>query len=144
DGTYLFARQKNRELIYYDFMTSEMQFQEKERKSAFIPSLTLSVKFDFNLSHNLFLNLSTDYTSTRLNYYENWSNLPVITMDTKKLNQYCLVNLNLRRKFFEHLVLIFGVKNLFDTAYAIQFGNSIYDKDYPMPRRTIFGEMTWD
>ncbi|MGB9721478.1 MAG: TonB-dependent receptor [bacterium] len=144
DGTYLIATQKNQELVYYDFINSEMQFQDIERKSAFIPSLTLSVKFDFHFSENMSLNLSTDYTSTRVNYYENWSFLPVISMDTKTLKGYYLVNLSLRRRFFKHLGLILGVKNLLDTSYSIQFGNSIFDKDYPMSRRTAFGEITWN
>lgn len=143
DGTYLFARQKNRELIYYDYMTSEMEFQENERVAAFIPQVSISARFEYQINPRLSINLKTDYTGSRLNYYENWSALPVISMDTKRLEPYLLVNLNLHKKFFEHLGLTCGIKNLFDCAYAIQFGNSMDDKDYPMPKRTIFGEISW-
>jgi len=143
NGTYLFARQKNRELVYYDYINSDMEFQETERPAAFIPSVMFSAKFDYQVNSTLLLNLSADYTGSCLNYYENWSNPPVITRDTKRLNPYFLVNLNLLKTFFEHLNLNFGIKNLFDLIYASQFGNSIDDKDYPMSRRTIFGEISW-
>ncbi len=145
DGTYLFARQKNRELCWYDFLSDPMmEFQDRERTAAFIPSLMLSIKFDLRLEQNLTLNINADYTSNRFNYYENWTNLPEITMDTKTLASYYVVNLSLHRKFLEHLGLVLGVKNLFDDSYAIQFGNSIFDKNYPMPRRTAFFEISWN
>ncbi len=144
DGTYLFARQRNRELIYYDFMTSEMKFEEKERKTAFIPDFTLAIKIRYALAKDFLLNLSTEYTSKRVNYYENWTALPNITMDTKELKPYYLVNLNLNRIFFEHLKISAGIKNLFDISYATQFGNRINDNDYPMPKRTFFAEVFWD
>ncbi len=143
DGTYLFARQRNRELVYYDFINSDMEFQEIERSAAFIPSFMFSTKFEYQINPDLVLNIKTDYTGARCNYYENWTELPTIFMDTKRLSPYLLVNLNLHKTFFEHLGLNFGIKNLFDSAYAIQFGNSIDDKDYPMPRRTLFGEILW-
>lgn len=144
DGTYLFARQKNRELVYYDFINSDIEFQEIERSAAFIPSVMFSTRFEYQISPTLVLNLKTDYTGARWNYYENWTELPTISMDTKRLRPCLLVNLNLHKTFFDHFGLNFGIKNLFDSAYAIQFGNSIDDKDYPMPRRTVFCEVLWE
>lgn len=143
DGTYLLARQRNRELTYYDFINSDMEFQEVERTAAFIPPFILSTRFEYQINPTLVLNLKADYTGTRVNYYENWSELPTISMETKRLKPYLLVNLNLHKRFFEHLGLNFGIKNLFDSAYAIQFGNTIDDKDYPMPRRTVCAELFW-
>ncbi|MGQ9818053.1 MAG: TonB-dependent receptor [bacterium] len=144
DGTYLLARQRNRELVYYDFINSDMAFQEVERTAAFIPPFILSTRLEYEINPNLAINLKIDYTGARLNYYEDWSELPSISMDTKKLKPYLLVNLNLHKRFFEHLGLRFGIKNLFDAAYAVLFGNSIDDRDYPMPRRTVFGEISWE
>ncbi len=143
DATYLFARQKNRELVYYDFINNTMEFCEIERDAAFIPDLTASVKCDYAVVHDFFLNICLNYTSARTNYYENWSALPVIAMDTKRIDPCFLVELNVRKKFLDHFSLKFGVKNLFDRKYAVQFGNSIQDKDYPMPGRTICGEISW-
>ncbi|MEO0096014.1 MAG: TonB-dependent receptor [candidate division WOR-3 bacterium] len=144
DGTYLYARQRNHELIYYDFITSEIKFEEVERKAAFIPDFTLSVGINYTLPNEILLDLRTEYTSSRLNYYENWNNLPNITMDTKRLKSYFLVNLNLSKKLFNHLYFSTGIKNLLDTSYAIQFGNGTNDRDYPMPGRTLFAQMTWN
>ncbi len=143
DATYLFARQKNQELVYYDFINNTMEFQEIERDAAFIPDFTASVKCDYAVAHGFFFNICLNYTSARTNYYENWSALPVISMDTKRIGPCFLVDLNVRKEFLEHLNLKFGIKNLFDRKYAVQFGNSIQDKDFPMPRRTIFGEISW-
>ncbi len=144
DGTYLFARQKNQELIYYDFITSEMEFQEIEREGAFIPPLTFSIKIDHKIKKDLFLNFNTEYTSRRFNYYENWNNLPEITMDTKELKLYYLVNVHLRKKIFENLILSLSIKNLFDTHYGVQFGNGLNDRDYPMPGRTFIAGISWN
>lgn len=144
NATYLFARQKNNELTYYDFITSEMVFKEVERRAAFIPDFMSSLGFDYLLGKGRNLNFSIKYTSNIQNYYENWNNLPDIAMDTKKLNAYFLINLNLNQRLFEHLIISLGVKNLLDKGYSTQFGNGIYDRDYPMPKRTFFGEISWN
>ncbi len=146
-ATYLLARQRNKELIYceYDWVTGEtkMEFEERERDAAFVPKFAMSIKLDFTLSNDLSLNITNSYVSPRRNYYENWVNYPEITMDTKTLKGYYLLNFNVTRKFLKKAGLTLGVKNLFNIDYATQFGNSIYDRDYPMPKREVFAELTW-
>ncbi|MCX7994297.1 MAG: TonB-dependent receptor [candidate division WOR-3 bacterium] len=144
DCTYLFARQRNRELIYYDFTTQEMRFEEKERKAAFIPELILGMRIGYTVAKDFLLTVSTQYTSRRFNYYENWTSLPDITIDTKELKPCYLINLNICRRFFKHLKFSSGIKNLLNYSYSVQFGNSMDDKDYPMPGRTYFAEISWD
>jgi outer membrane receptor protein involved in Fe transport len=106
--------------------------------------LTFSIRIDQEIKKDFFLNLNTEYTSRRFNYYENWNNLPEITMDTKELKPYYLVNVHLRRKIFEGLMLSLGIRNLFDIHYAVQFGNGLNDRDYPMPGRTFIAGISWN
>jgi len=143
DGTYLFARQKNQELVYYDIWTSEMRFEEHQRPAAFIPQLGISLKLDIFFKKDLSLNITNSYTSPRKNYYENWSKLPEITMDTKTLKEFYLLNINLQKSLGRHTTFVFGSKNLLNAEYATQFGNSISDLDYPMPKRTVFLQVEW-
>lgn len=144
DGTYLHARQKNKELVYYDYLTGEMKFEEKNRKSAFIPDFTTALKIDLPINKNLNFNITNSYTSSRENYYEDWSNLPEVVMNTKRLAGFYLLDMSLKYTFLKSLTLSIGIKNLLDTKFATQFGNSIYDYDYPMPGRTIFTKLKWE
>ena len=142
NATFLSARQKNEEIVYsfYDWMndTSLTIFEEIERVAAFTPEFTLSSKINFSLLPGFNLNIAGQYVSERFNYYPNYEDYPNVTMDTKKLGSHIVINAALTKTIHRYLTIAAGIKNLTDTDYALQFGNSIDDRDYPMPGRTYF------
>jgi outer membrane receptor protein involved in Fe transport len=64
-------------------------------------------------------------------------------MTTKTLDSYHSINANLSKRFLKYLTVTFGVKNIFDTEYATQFGDTIDDLDYPMPGRMFTAALAW-
>jgi outer membrane cobalamin receptor len=135
--TLLYGRQLNREQFNADGSNRDV-----ERPAAFMPALTASSRWDIRLPGGLTLNLAGYYTSPRKNYYENWTQYPLITMDTKILRAFVLLNAGLTRTWFGHLSTAVGCKNILDERYATQFGNTISDLDYPMPPRTLYFQLT--
>ena len=146
--TFLNARQTNDEIVYdyYDWITdtSLIIYEEVDRPAAFTPDFTISSLLDFKLPYDFGLNISGHYASRRLNYYTNYNAYPIVTMDTKSLNDYLVVNIALDKKIFRRTSLSVGIKNLFDTDYALQFGNTAFDLDYPMPGRTFFMQFVYN
>jgi outer membrane receptor protein involved in Fe transport len=144
---YLIARQINQELVYsyYDWTadTTHNEFEETERIAAFVPAFAFSLDLDLAMPKGFFLHIGNAYTSKRYNHYENWSNYPEISMDVKTLKSSYILDTHLSCEFFNKLELTAGIRNLLDTGYSTQFGNSIYDRDYPMPGRTYFAEIGW-
>jgi len=147
EGTYLNARQKNREIIYdyYDWIadTSLTIIEEIERDAAFTAKYAVSSKINLNFPHEFAINLTAFYAAERVNYYPNYDDYPNVTMDEKTLDSYFTVSTCAYKTFLKYLTLSIGIKNLFDAEYATQFGNSIDDRDYPMPGRTFFAQLMW-
>ena len=141
-ATYLSTRQKNEEVVYsfYDWMndTSLTVIEEIERRAAFTPEFTLSSKINFSLGSEVNLNIAGQYVSERLNYYPDYDDYPNVSMGTKKLGSYIVINTSLRKTLHRHMSVTAGIKNVTDTEYALQFGNTLDDLDYPMPGRTYF------
>jgi vitamin B12 transporter len=149
EGTYIDAKQKNNEIVYdyYDWMadTSLVLIEEIERDAAFTPKYTVSSTFNFRLPYESTFNLTGTYVGERVNYYSNYTDdYPNVLMDTKTLDAYFVFNAVLSKKFFTFLIVSLGAKNLFDTEYALQFGNSIEDLNYSMPGRTLFAQLALD
>jgi outer membrane receptor protein involved in Fe transport len=48
-----------------------------------------------------------------------------------------VADMNIRRSFGDFVVSL-SIKNLFNERYSENFGNSIYDRNYPMPGRGIY------
>jgi outer membrane receptor protein involved in Fe transport len=59
-------------------------------------------------------------------------------MDEKILEDYIVINAAVNKQILNRISLSAGIKNLFDTDYALQFGNTLFDLDYPMPGRIFF------
>jgi outer membrane cobalamin receptor len=140
--TYLHARQKNDEIVYdyYDWIadTTLTIIEEVERKASFTPKYSLSLQLNMLLSANIRFNVNGQYVSKRLNYYPNYVDYPYVTMDEKSLNSYVVMNTALTADISGYFALSIGIKNILGTDYATQFGNTVYDLDYPMPGRTYF------
>jgi outer membrane cobalamin receptor len=141
-ATYLSARQKNDEIVYsyYDWFadTSHTIIEEIERKAAFTPELSVMAKIDFKLPKAWAANIAGSYITERVNYYPNYDNYPVVSMDTKTLDHYFIINVVLSKELFSHGKITAGIKNILNNNYATQFGYTLDDLDYPMPRRTFF------
>jgi len=139
--TYIRARQRNRELVYFD--GTQTVFEDVERPAAFVPAFAVSSRWTINLTDAAALNLAIVYTSARKNYYENWDGYPDISIDTKNLSAYVRFDLGGSVTIYERLSINAGCKNLLDEQYATQFGNTTADLDYPMPPRTVYLQLSW-
>jgi len=135
--THLDAEQRSQELINAE--TNQMQ--EIRRKAAFVPEnkadLGLQYK-NFLQIKDLKLNLALQYVSAIYQYYSNWDSWPNVTMDTKKIPGYTVVNARLSKSFRDIKYFLSG-ENLFNEKYSTIFGSRINDQDYPMPERKIIG-----
>ncbi len=147
EGTYLHARQRNSEIIYdfYDPLadTSHTVIAEIERRAAFTPTYRVSARLNADVSHHFALAVCGLLVGEQSNYYPNYDNYPMVLMDVKKLSHYFVLNANVDKVLFKYLTVSVGAKNLLDVQYATQFGNSMYDLDYPMQGRTLFAQVGW-
>jgi vitamin B12 transporter len=145
--TFIKALQSNRELVYsyYDWMvdTTHNEFRDIERDAAFTAPIEFSLKLTVLTPGDVSLTLIDSYTSDRLNYYENWTAYPEISMDTKSLKRYNVATVTASRKLWQKLEATLSVRNIFDARYATQFGNSTTDLDYPMPGRIFRFQLSW-
>ncbi len=145
--TFIKSTQNNHELAYsyYDWMadTTHIEFRDIERDAAFTAPFEFSFKLSILAPGDVLLTLIDSFTSDRLNYYENWTAYPEISMDTKSLKRYNVATVTARRKLWQKLDAIISVRNIFDAKYSTQFGNSTTDLDYPMPGRTYCFQLSW-
>lgn len=135
--TYLDGEQKNEELV--NALTNGLA--EKTRTLAYLPEHNLDMGLIYNNVLNLSglsINVDTQYVSDIYQYFQNWDAWPDVTMDTKKMDSYWLTNVKVSKKCGNTEVFL-ASNNLFDKDYAIQYGRSIDDGDYPMPGRSITG-----
>jgi outer membrane receptor protein involved in Fe transport len=116
---------------------------EIERGAAFTPTYRVSARLNANVSHHFAFAVCGLLVGEQSNYYPNYDNYPVILMDVKKLSHYFVLNANVYKTLFNYLTVSVGANNLLDTQYATQFGNSMYDLDYPMQGRTLFAQVGW-
>lgn len=137
-GTWQNATQIKKEINFYDSLTQTTGFEYVKRKQAYLPELTLSLSINYQLKPYTNFILSGNYTSERFNYYTDYSSLPDISMQTKTLPAHFTISMQITHQIMKHLKLSLKTDNLLNGNYAEQFGNSIFDRDYPRPGRTIF------
>lgn len=144
EGSYLYSRQKNDEVVYdfYDWIadTGLTIIEEVEREATFTPKYSASAKFDFKLPHEFGFNIAGLSVTEQVNYYAHYHEDGSVSMDTKLLDSYLILNIGISKAMFKFLKLSIGAKNVLDTKYATQFG-SLDDLDYPMPGRTYFARL---
>ncbi|MCS7258146.1 MAG: TonB-dependent receptor [candidate division WOR-3 bacterium] len=134
--------QIRKELVYYDFISGETRYEYKKRRQPYIPKVILFCELNYETNFNTSISLNARYVSDRVNYYQSFQQTPIITYDTKKLSSYFLLSLNISHEVLNKLTITLRLHNLLDTRYSEQFGNSIIDKNYPQPGRTIFMGIT--
>lgn len=141
------ARQRSREIVYdyYDWNadTGATVTADVERRAAFTPEMTASLRMLVRPVNRLTVMLSMNGSSDQVNYYPNYTGYPDVGMDTKTLPQYVAVDLGARVEVMPGLLLDAGARNVFDQDYATQFGYSMVDHDYPMPRRRVYATLQW-
>lgn len=147
EGAYVYARQKNSEIVYdyYDWVadTGKTIIEEIERDAAFTPRFRGSVGLTAKPSHDMSVGFSAYFVSEQVNYYPDYREYPTVVMREKTLAGYVVINVSVRKSFFEILTLGAGVRNLLDVQYATQFGSTIDDRDYPMPGRLVYVQCGW-
>jgi outer membrane cobalamin receptor len=141
-GTYLTATQRNSEVVYdfYDWIadTGLTIIEEVERDAAFVPGFSLQSTQHIHLPYSLDIDVSERYVSETRNYYTNYDNYPVVSMDEKLIDPYVVLNASITKTIGDLAMLTIGVKNVLDAGYATQFGHSFDDLNYPAPGRTYF------
>jgi len=136
-GTYssLDATQTNNELV--DALNNILT--PISRVAANIPRKRAALDLSYNTGLFNIL-LRGEYSDEKYQYYQNWNNWPVVTMDTKTIPSYSVFDLYLSRKIKlgkNEGNLFFNFYNIFNQEYALNFGSDINDRNYPMPGRSI-------
>lgn len=148
EGSYLQSKQINNEIVYdfYDWVvdTGLTIIEEVERQTAFTPEYSFSARMNFIFPYEYEFNIDGVIAAEQVNYYANYDAYPDITMDTKRLAPYMILNASFSKKISYYLKLQLGIKNILDEDYAKQFGNSMDDLDYPMPGRLFFARISMD
>lgn len=115
-----------------------------ERPAANVPGSVSSLVVDWRANpdgQGLGIMLKGQWLGPRVNYYANYDHWPVVTWETKRLASHTVFDLvvSCPLKVGDIQADAFlKVGNLFDEPYALNFGNGINDRDYPMPGRTFF------
>jgi vitamin B12 transporter len=136
-GTYLSATQVKKEIVYSDWVTGETRLEERTRDAAIVPKISVSSNLSYESRSSLWVGLDAQYVGKRVNYYPNYFNAPSVIMDTKDIPSTLLLGIRVRQKVARNIECSLSVDNILDSRYAEQFGNSIYDLDYPRPRRNF-------
>lgn len=132
------AWQIRKEMIYNDWFSGITEFDYIKRKQAFLPNITFSPSLNIENELGTNVNIYGRYVSARYNYYPSYDLFPKIIMQTKKLPAYFVLSIHISQKVSKTVNLTLKVENLYDNQYSEQFGNSINDRDYPRPGRSVF------
>jgi len=135
------AVQLRQEVVYYDWLTQKTQFERIKRRAAYRPEFSATQEIGYETNFATYLGLELREIGNRVNYYPMYDSLPKVYMASKTLPFSFVVNLRIRQNLFTNTKLILRIENLLNQNYAEQFGNSIFDLDYPKPKRTIFFEL---
>lgn len=133
--TYLDAKQKNSEII--NSVTNEMN--EVERLLADTPQNQFNLTSTYESSFGMIINFGGRYVDKRYRYYANYSNYPLVSMDTKELLSYFVTDIKVTQSILEYVKLFVSIDNIFDIKYKERLGSSMTDRDYPMPGRIFTG-----
>lgn len=135
EATILSGEQRRVEVVYFDPVTGKTRTEAKTRPAAIIPRQTVSGDLRIRPRSGSGISLRGVYTGRRFNYYPDYSDLPTVKMARKELPPRFLVGLVLIQRLLGGAEFQFGVDNLLDVKVADQFGNSLEDRDYPLPGR---------
>lgn len=136
-ATWLKGTQFRRELTYYDFMTGESRFAQVIRPMAFLPVFSLTARGEYSVLKQVTLVISSRFSSRRQSYYPIYHLDGSVRTEVKQLTPYLVFDAETQLRLFPHFILVPQVSNILNTRYAQQFGNSLTDRDYPMPGRTF-------
>ena len=110
---------------------------EIERVAANTPQNQISLGLNYETEFDLRVNLSGRYVGKKYNYYSNYSNYPVVSMDTKELSDYFVSDFKITQLLAGNIDLFVGVDNIFDVKYKEKLGSSITDS-----KETIASRLT--
>jgi vitamin B12 transporter len=136
-ATWLSATQVRKELVFSDWSTGETRSEFVRRQAAFLPMLNLNAQASYRFHSGTRVKLSGRFETERLNYYPNYDSVPKVRMDTKRLPALAVLDCEVGQRFLKHWEAVLTVDNVLNRSYSEQFGNSISDRDYPMPGRSV-------
>lgn len=134
--TYIVAVQTNNELID----AANNILQPVSRVAANIPRRKADLDLSYTGKEGFNIILHGEYSDEKYQYYQNWNNWPVITMDTKTLPSYTVFDIYLSKNVKigkQNGSIFLNLYNIFNQQFALNFGNDIFDRNYPMPGSSI-------
>ncbi|MCX7804251.1 MAG: TonB-dependent receptor [Planctomycetota bacterium] len=142
---FLYSLQKNREIVYYDFMTGDIRMDDIERVAAYLPRHNFAAEVAYSAPWGTRFAVQEQATSKRVAYYPDYSGAPVIRMRRKESDALAITNVLISHSFrkllpksFRGDVEIYGIaRNIFNDRGFEQFGNSYSDRDFPIPPRNF-------
>lgn len=138
------ATQTRREMVYSDWLTGKTEFKSVKRRAAYLPKFSATQELNYQYSYKSNFSLELRETGNRVNYYTSYDSIPKVYIAPKTLPFNFIINFRARQKLFEKTELRCRIENLLNRSYTEQFGNSLFDLDYPGPKRTIFLEIRFN
>jgi len=133
------AWQYNLELT--DYVSNQMQVVK--RTAANVPAYNFKAGLNYRFTPGWRFSLDAQLMGSKLNYYSQYGVWPDtgVTMAPKTLAAYSVYGVKLEKAVKigekESAIYLKG-ENLFNAAYAESFGNSISDRNYPMPGAAFY------
>jgi vitamin B12 transporter len=133
--TFTDATQRQREVVYSDWMTGEVRTATVERRAAYLPRHQLTLGYDAGL-----VKLTARWTGDRVAYYPDYSDPPRVTMTEKVIPSVWSFDVRAEYELARGFRFFAAVENLTDADAPAAFGNTADDRDYPRaPRRFTLG-----
>jgi outer membrane cobalamin receptor len=132
-----FDKEIKKELVYYGFSADQNEFENVERKARFTPGHKINFYLERQILAHLRANFVLNWTDKRANYYSDYSNSPKIGYLEKTIKPHTNLELHLSQKLGSTLEFNLSVINLLNEKVPAQFGNTLKDRDFPNPGRTV-------
>jgi outer membrane cobalamin receptor len=129
-----FDKEERKELVYY---ADQKEFENVERKARFTPKHKINFELGRRIFSHLKANLIFNWTGKRVSYYSDYSNFPQIGYLAKTVKPHTNLELHLSQKLGSTLEFNLNLINLLNEKVPAQFGNTLKDRDFPNPGRTV-------
>lgn len=133
--------QETRTIVTYSDAV-QAQTSVVTRQAAFIPPLMLKGSLTLRAWKGGKLSSSAAWTSSRVNYYSDYSAWPEVGVLTKVINPTLKLDASVSQTFLKLLTLEAGVANILDDCTAEQFGTEYTDLNYPTPGRNLYAKLS--
>ncbi|MCL5037492.1 MAG: TonB-dependent receptor [Chloroflexi bacterium] len=115
--------------------------EARTRKAASVPGWLFNGSLSCQVAKDFDLMVSMNSAGKKYNYYANYNAWPAVTTDVKELKGYTVFDVRLSKKFKGEKnegEIFLLLSNIFNEKYATNFGNTITDRDFPLPGSAIY------